>query len=321
MQYRKSSTGVEVQLVVTDNTQATLVSIGELARSTGLAVRTIRFYCDEGILDARRSVGGHRLFDAEPAVERVLLIKRLRALGLGLGSITEVLRGERSIAEVTAAESSRLDVEMRTLAWRRACLRAVEDASPASRAERLALLAAAQNGGAAHDCLMRFWLRALAPIPPGDVEGWIYWNVPEPPGDPSVEEVVAYAELVAMVSDPELNRVVRRQYWRGSADRIREPRSLYGQIGDVMADVVPLVTDGVRPRGGDELDRFVDAHAGARGERDTPSFRAQLLNDATDSDQRIHRYWTLTEQLLGARITVGRAHNWVYRALVDSVEH
>ncbi|WP_181697248.1 hypothetical protein [Nocardia sp. GTS18] len=74
---------------------------------------------------------------------------------------------------------------------------------------RLALLAAVQGGGAAHDCLVRFWLRALAPIPPGDVEGWIYWNVPEPPGDPSVDEIVAYAELVAMVSDPELNRLRR----------------------------------------------------------------------------------------------------------------
>ncbi|WP_201449886.1 MerR family transcriptional regulator [Nocardia caishijiensis] len=304
---------------MTDDTQTTLVSIGELARRTGLAVRTLRFYCDEGILDACRSVGGHRLFEARTAVERVLLIKRLRALGLGLASITEVLRRERSIAEAVAEESARLDVEMRTLAWRRASLRAVEAASPTGRAERLALLAAAQDGGSAHESLVRFWLGTLAPIPPDDVEGWIGWNVPRPPIDPSVEEVVAYAALVAMVSDPALKVIVRQQYWRGRAELVRDPRELYGRIGDVMADVVPLVSAGVRPSGGRELDRFVDAHAGARGECDTPRFRARLLDEATDGDQRIHRYWTLTEQLLGARITVGRAHDWVYRALVDSL--
>lgn len=85
-----------------------------------------------------------------------------------------------------------------------------------------------------------------------------------------------------------------------------------------MTDVVPLVSEGVRPHGGKELDRFVNAHAGARGQRDSPSFREQLLLDATDADRRIHRYWTLTGKFFGARITVGQAHNWVYNALAHS---
>ncbi|WP_278264786.1 MerR family transcriptional regulator [Nocardia sp. AG03] len=55
-QYARSSTGVEVQGIVTDNTD---ITIGELARRTGLSVRTIRFYCDEGILESRRSAGDH----------------------------------------------------------------------------------------------------------------------------------------------------------------------------------------------------------------------------------------------------------------------
>ncbi|MFB7876187.1 MerR family transcriptional regulator [Nocardia sp. NPDC056064] len=81
-----------------------MVSIGELARATGLPVRTIRFYCDEGIVQAHRSQGGHRLFD-EDARNQLVLIRRLRALGLGLDAITEVLRGEQSIAEVVAVEN------------------------------------------------------------------------------------------------------------------------------------------------------------------------------------------------------------------------
>ncbi|WP_378730526.1 MerR family transcriptional regulator [Nocardia brasiliensis] len=304
---------------MTDDTQTgMLVSIGELARTTGLAVRTIRFYCDEGILESRRSAGGHRMFDAASATERLLLVRRLRALGLGLSSITEVLHGEQSITEAVAAESARLDIEFRSLAWRRASLRAVESAAPTQRAERLALLAAAQDGGAAHDCLLRFWRRILAPIPRHDVDIYVGWNVPEPPADPSVDEVVAYAELTALVADPAMNGAVRQQLWRTQPELIRDPRGLYVDVGDVMTDVVPYISAGVRPHSGNELDRFVNAHASARGERDSPRFREQLLVDATDGDHRIHRYWALTRQFLGTRVTVGQAHNWVYDALAHS---
>lgn len=312
---------MEVQQIVTDNTQSGVsVSIGELARRTGLAVRTIRFYCDEGILESQRSTGGHRMFDADSATERLLMIRRLRALGLGLESITAVLHQERSLAEAIAAESARLDAELRSLAWRRASLRAIETAAPAQRNTRLALLAAAQDGAAIHDCLIAFWRRILAPLPRAASDPWVYWNVPQPPADPSVDDVVAYAELAALVTDPEVIGVVRRQYWRSRPESIRDALALYVEVGQVMDDVVPLVTEGVRPHRGSELDRFVSAHASARGERDTPRFRERMLIDATDSDHRIHRYWTLTEQFLGTRVTVGQAHNWLYNALSSSTD-
>ncbi|MEV6280898.1 MerR family transcriptional regulator [Nocardia sp. NPDC051832] len=304
---------------MTEDTQAgALMSIGELARSAGLAVRTIRFYCDEGILESRRSAGGHRMFDAEAATERVLLIRRLRALGLGLSAITEVLRGERSLAEAIAVESARLDVEFRSLAWRRAALRAVETAAPDQRAARLTVLAAAHDGAVAHDCLVRFWRRVLAPLPHGDVAMWLCGNVPEPPADPAVDEVVAYAELTALVADGDMDSVVRQQFWRHRPDLIRDCHGLFVEMGDVMCDVVTRICEGARPNQGSELDGFVNAHAGARGERDSRRFRARLLTGATDDDHRIHRYWALTDQVLGDRVTIGRAHNWVYEALAGS---
>ncbi|MFI6866566.1 MerR family transcriptional regulator [Nocardia sp. NPDC050406] len=295
-----------------------LVSIGELARSTGLAVRTIRFYCDEGIVESRRSAGGHRLFDAEKARERLLLVRRLRALGLGLGAIAEVLRGERSIAEAVAAESARLDIEFRAMAWRRASLRAVETADPAQRAERLAVLAAAENSDTAHDRLVQFWRQILAPITGRDVTAWLCGNVPEPPTDPTVDQVVAYAELTALAADPAMTAAVRQQLWRTQPHLVHDPQGLYDRMSELMTDVAALVSENVQPHTGAELDRFVAAHAHARGERDSPAFRTQLLTNATDSDPRIHRYWTLTEQLLGTRLIVGNVHHWLYAALTDS---
>ncbi|CAM4450334.1 MerR family transcriptional regulator [Nocardia ninae] len=304
---------------MTDDTQADgLVSIGELARRAGVTVRTIRFYCDEGILESHRSPGGHRMFYVDRTIERLLLARRLRALGFGLSSIADVLHGEQSIAEAVAAESSRLDVEFRSMAWRRASLRAVEAATPPQRAGRLALLATVQDSGAAHEGLQRFWRRVLAPVRRCDVDIFVGWNVPEPPTDPSVEEVVAYAELAALVAEPDLNSAVREQLWRKQPELIRDRQGLYAEAGEAMAEVAALVSEDVRPHGGDELDRFVNAHAGARGERDSPRFREQLLNDVTGTDRRIHRYWALTEQLLKTRITVGQAHNWMYDALARS---
>ncbi|MEV6768733.1 hypothetical protein AB0N05_08865 [Nocardia sp. NPDC051030] len=213
-----------------------------------------------------------------------------------------------------------MDVEFRALAWRRASLRAVEAAGPAQRGERLRLLAASQDGGAVHDCLVRFWGDILRSIPRREVDIYVGWNVPEPPADPSPEEVVAYAELAALVADPGMTSAVQQQLWRDRPETIRDWQGLYSEVGDVMTDVVTFVAEGVRPHRGSELDRFVTAHAHARGLRDSPRFRAQLLTDATDTDHRIHRYWTLTGQLLGPRITVGQTHNWVYDALANSTK-
>ncbi len=46
-----------------------LMTIGEVARTTGLPVRAIRYRSDEGALPpVTRSAGGYRLHDAGPAV-------------------------------------------------------------------------------------------------------------------------------------------------------------------------------------------------------------------------------------------------------------
>ncbi|WP_262403718.1 MerR family transcriptional regulator [Actinomadura sp. CNU-125] len=165
-------------------TDATSIAIGDLSALTGVPVRTIRFYCDEGILEPVRSTGGHRRFDAA-AADRLRLVRRLRGLGLGLPAITAVLTGERSLDEAVAAERSALDVELAALAWRRASLRAVEDADPAERAARLDLLAAVQDGPKAHEALLDFWRRRImVPVPDEIVRVHLELTVPAPPDDP-----------------------------------------------------------------------------------------------------------------------------------------
>ena len=60
------------------------LTIGDLARATGVAAKTIRYYEEIGVLPApRRTPSGYRQYD-EPGVQRVRFIGRARTLGLPL---------------------------------------------------------------------------------------------------------------------------------------------------------------------------------------------------------------------------------------------
>ncbi|MBH1933486.1 MerR family transcriptional regulator [Streptomyces sp. AV19] len=64
--------------------------IGELAERTGVSVRLLRYYEEQGLLVPERTSGGHRSYgaDAPPAVRR---IRRLLDAGLPTRVIREVL--------------------------------------------------------------------------------------------------------------------------------------------------------------------------------------------------------------------------------------
>ena len=57
------------------------LSIGELARRTGLTVKTVRFYSERGVVTPARTAAGHRRYDAG-AVVPLGLVRTLRELGL-----------------------------------------------------------------------------------------------------------------------------------------------------------------------------------------------------------------------------------------------
>src|SRR4051812_1470245 len=87
----------------------TLFSIGQLARSTGLPVRTVRFWSDLGLVPpAGRTSGNYRLYDAEAAA-RLDLVRTLRELGVDLDTVERVLRGQVTVADVAAAHVRALD--------------------------------------------------------------------------------------------------------------------------------------------------------------------------------------------------------------------
>jgi MerR family transcriptional regulator, thiopeptide resistance regulator len=87
--------------------------IGELARRTGLTVRTLHHYDDIGLLSpADRSEGGHRVY-GEADVRRLYRIVSLRSLGLPLEAIGAALDEDGFDARAAAEDHlARLEAQM-----------------------------------------------------------------------------------------------------------------------------------------------------------------------------------------------------------------
>jgi DNA-binding transcriptional MerR regulator len=64
--------------------------IGELAERTGVSVRSLRYYEEQGLLVSERSPSGQRTY-VEAAVERVGFVQRMYAGGLSSRTIAELL--------------------------------------------------------------------------------------------------------------------------------------------------------------------------------------------------------------------------------------
>lgn len=81
------------------------LKIGEVSASSGVPVKTIRYYEEIGLLvpTVERSESGYRLFDTS-VLNRLAFIKRAQSLGLSLSEIKDILyvhdRGELPCGEV-----------------------------------------------------------------------------------------------------------------------------------------------------------------------------------------------------------------------------
>ncbi len=76
---------------MTGTPRGELMQIGQVAERTGLSLRTIRFYEENGlVLPTARSEGGFRLY-SENEIARLEVIKRMKPLGFNLGEMQDLL--------------------------------------------------------------------------------------------------------------------------------------------------------------------------------------------------------------------------------------
>ena len=184
------------------DTSTGLLTIGQLARRTGVSARTLRFWSNEGAIEpAGRSASGYRLYDAA-SVTRVELVRTLRELGLGLDDVRRVLERRVTVAEVAAAQVAAIDAQIRSLKVSRAVLSTVSERGSTTEEialmNRLARLSAAERLQIIDD----FKAEVFGPL---DLEPRLRERVRELgidlPDDPTPDQVDAWVELAELVQD------------------------------------------------------------------------------------------------------------------------
>ncbi|MFF8835389.1 MerR family transcriptional regulator [Streptomyces sp. NPDC015130] len=298
-----------------------LWSIGELAERAGATVKTVRFYSDRGLLpEAGRSSGGHRRYGPE-AFDRLRLIRSLRALGLPVPEVERVLDRDGVLEDAVSGQLREVESQLTALRWREASLLLLRDCPPGERAERLRLVGAVASPPDT-TALARFWRRTLpVRLPARTVATVLDSVVPRPPREPSPAQVLAFARLHELVTDPRL----RRPEFRPAPplpDGEYRPEVLYEGLAEAYTLASAQEHAGRRPGDGGALDCFVAAYAHASGVRDTPVFRRRLVGLlARHSGPVIQRYWKLAGGLFApGEPVLGALHHHLSVALCAEVE-
>jgi MerR family redox-sensitive transcriptional activator SoxR len=91
---------------------ALMLSVGELARRSGVAVSTLHFYERRGMIHSVRTTGNQRRY-ARDVLRRVALIRVAQRVGIGLADIDKALDTLPPNAVPTRADWQRLSADWR----------------------------------------------------------------------------------------------------------------------------------------------------------------------------------------------------------------
>ncbi|MEU8924509.1 MerR family transcriptional regulator [Kitasatospora sp. NPDC048545] len=299
-------------------------SIGDLARRTGLTVKTVRFYADTGLVPPTgRTPAGYRLYDVH-ALARLDLVRTLRELGLDLPAVRRVLEREAPLQEVAAAHAEALEVQIRTLRLRRAVLLAVAQRGSTPEEMRLmhklAKLSDAERRRLVHDFIDETFGGLDAD--PGFV-AMMRSAMPELPDEPRPEQVEAWVELGELVQVRDFRAAVRKMAEHQAAERAEGDRSglhiaLTGTVTSLVRGALAAGTAPASPDADPVVAALTAAYAEAFGRPDDEELR-QWLSDrlGTANDPRADRYWQLLAVINGwpARESLRDVFEWFTEAL------
>lgn len=281
-----------------------LFPIGELARRTGLTVKTVRFWSDEGLVPPTdRTSAGYRLYGQE-ALARLALVRTLRDLGVDLRTVQRVLEREVTVAEVAAAHADALDAQIRMLRIHRTVLRAVADRGATPEELEIMNKLAQMTGEERRRLVTNFLDDVFADLDEGSVESRMRQAMPDLPDEPSQEQVEAWVELAELIQDPDFRARAREMSVKGmeandqppGEDPQRASQLTIEKAGQALADGV----DPASAAAGPIIDELAAAFAATGEDPTDPAYRAELADRmATFTDRRVERYWQLTGVING----------------------
>ncbi|WCN82946.1 MerR family transcriptional regulator [Micromonospora sp. LH3U1] len=282
----------------------TRYTIGDLARRTGLSVKTIRYYADSGIVPPTdRSPAGYRQYGPDAAA-RLELVRTLRDLGMDLATIRRVVNHEVPLHEVAAAHAEALAVQIRVLGLRRAVLTvaARRGSGPAEVDDlhRLAQLTTRERGHLVGDFLNTVF-EGLGDQP--TYPGVVVSMTPELPDDPTTEQVEAWLELAELCQDPTFRASMRRLARQHAADHDVPGLPRPDAVAVVRDAVAPALAAGLDPTGPGAdavLTAVTSRYARLQGRPDDADLRQRLLDRlSVANDPRRDRYLDLLSVVNG----------------------
>ncbi|WP_170319539.1 MerR family transcriptional regulator [Polyangium spumosum] len=276
------------------------LTIGELSKRTGIPVKTLRFYADEGLLPpARRSRANYRLYD-EAQVVRVELVRTLREAGLDLATIRKVLARDLSLEDALRLRLAAVEAHVASLSCIAAALRAALRAAPSEEDLRRLWTVTRLSNEERKAVITRFYEQVAEGVPM-DAEwrrGMIEASSPKLPDDATAAQLEAWIELAEILADPTFvanMRVMAAVTWDESVDQA----ALLRAQSEAIAATRAARARGAAPDSAEALviaERFVRASAAANGKELDDDFRAQLRKT---QDPRALRYWELVAAMKG----------------------
>lgn len=298
-------------------------SIGEASRISGVSVRRLRFYADEGLLPpAGRTESGYRVFTDSELV-RLNLICCLRDAGLDLDTIREVLSQDLSLAEALRLRLEALEAEIsaqrRVAAALRAALRS-PDPTEADLRRYWTMTRLSQTER--RSVVERFYEKVSdgTRIDLNWVRQMIDASVPELPDEPTPEQCDAWIELAGILNEPDFIANMRsnaNEFWaRDGAD----PAAYREASEQIWRKAKETIDRGVAPasaEGAALVQDWMETLARTMDRKPDAAFKNWLLSTYTQHDDRTSRYWELVAIMKGQppESSPNREWRWILAAM------
>jgi DNA-binding transcriptional MerR regulator len=289
------------------------LTIGELSRRTGVPVKTLRFYSDEGLLPlAGRTSSRYRLY-ATQALVRVDVIRTLRDAGLSLDSIKKVLCREMALADALRLQLAAIEAHVASLQRVGAALRAALRAEPSEDDLRRIYAVTRLSNEERKAVIERFYDRVSEGIPIDETwkQRMIDATTPKLPDNPTPAQLDAWIELAEIISDPTFIENLRqgaKEVW-GKFDMEAMRRAgdeVAAAAKDALARSMPPKSEEARHI----VERYGAALAAAKGGAFDQRTRHGMRERFARHDPRAARHWELVAFLNGKPSMASTVEEW-----------
>jgi DNA-binding transcriptional MerR regulator len=293
-------------------------TIGEIAHLSGLSVRRIRFYSDAGLLPpTARTESGYRVYSDED-LARLDLIQALREADISLDAIGKILKRKLSLAEVLQIQLRALQAEIAAKQRIAAVLQTtLEMPAPTEADLRRLWTMTAYSQTQLRDAVERMYEQITSDVEmnPAWKRRMIEQTMPALPADPTPEQIDAWNEIMAMVTDKAYIAEMRASFermWNPDFD----PQAYEQASSEIMSRVRDAIDQGQEPAS--EVGRrlaqgWLESSAQAMRRHPDAAFLQWHLEQYRKHQARTIRYYELLASLRGESgpLTRGEEYHWI----------